>query len=76
VLRVAVALALMLGLYVGAYCAMVEPTRSLLRKPHPVYVIRLGAENFRYRRYSKAAALFAPIHWLERRIRPHVWERE
>lgn len=59
-LSVAVAL-VALGLYVGAYYAIVTPVRMPGRTE----------TNFT----DLAGSLFAPIHWLDRHIRPHVWKR-
>jgi hypothetical protein len=78
VLPVAVTLAVLLGLYVGAYYAMVRPLG-----PVPFYSI--GDPNDP-RWYNETAPgivhgphlgwmrFFSPIHWLDRRLRPHVWE--
>ena len=72
VLPVAVTLTLRLGLYVGAYYATVRP-----RMVHtmfgnlliPCHVLRPGGmwDLWSYR-------IFSPIHWLDRRIRPHIWD--
>jgi hypothetical protein len=61
------------ALYVVAYYAMVEPVRRVIGPPRPVYVMRWGRSELRQRGYSRAAALFAPMHWLDRRLRPQVW---
>ena len=75
VLPVAVTLAVLLGLYVGAYYAMVEPI------PAQKYVLSKGAYSAvptflaTYSRWDDwLTPLFSPAHWLDRRIRPHVWE--
>ena len=71
VLPVAVTLAVLLGLYVGAYYMTVEPLlleRTSLGTTNPVVAVA------NYRRFPALGTLFSPIHWLDRRIRPHVWE--
>ena len=78
VLPVAVTLAVLLGLYVGAYYTMVRPDDSY---PRPQ-----GAKPFALPYYAAPGTMvtnrnypgdwnrfFSPIHWLDRRIRPHVW---
>jgi hypothetical protein len=65
-----IALTALLSLYVGAYFWLVLPLRfgSLHTGPiAPAYRIPLASQGI-------AGALFAPIHALDRRIRPHVWE--
>jgi hypothetical protein len=78
----------LLGLYVGAYYWMVERTFKLdwpaatttyFAEYPPVaeywtesYEIN-SASDVSFRRWSR---FFAPIHSLDRRIRPHVWEPE
>jgi hypothetical protein len=81
VLPVAVTLAVLLALYVGAYYAMVRPfwsfdgtgrlmseaDYSLWGRNGPAVRLWVPQPSFRSR-------VFAPINWLDRHIRPHVWE--
>jgi hypothetical protein len=74
VLPGAVALTVLLGLYVGAYYAMVEPTatyaKGVLFPPNIIPVYRVKANWY----LDEAGWVFAPIHWLDRRLRPEIWE--
>lgn len=74
-------LVLLIGGYVGAYYGMAYPSgsRSMPRlesgiRPQvglPIYL--LGREH--YPRLDRGTVpFFAPIHWLDRRIRPHFWD--
>ena len=73
---IAVTLAVLLGLYVGAYYWMVFP------HPFPPTGVRClyyeGTDKARggpvYATNPNWDRFFFPIHWLDRRIRPHVWE--
>jgi hypothetical protein len=57
----AAVLMLLLGGYVGLYLFSVDAVRRPPAVPgHGVMIV--------------PAKIFAPIHWLDRRIRPHVWE--
>jgi hypothetical protein len=83
----ALALTLLLGAYVGAYFALVSP--KLVRPTSTIilagrtYQIRTHSITFKvpvdigpeYGSFlgEQAAWLFAPIHALDRRLRPHVW---
>jgi hypothetical protein len=63
ILPVAVILAVLLGLYVG-------DDRLVFR---PFYVAPWDSEwSFEFN--DRATLFFTPIHSLDRRIRPHVWE--
>lgn len=66
VLPIAVTLAVLLGVYVGAYYAMVEPLR-----------VRGGAVWPTYRGEFQGpwSSFFGLAHVLDCRLRPHVWER-
>jgi hypothetical protein len=67
-LPVAVTLAVLLGSYVGAYCWMAEPFPPSAF-PGERYTANVAGYPLKW-----MGTLFAPIHWLDRRIRPHVWE--
>ena len=80
VLPVAVTLTVLLGLYVGAYYAMVSPIEYVPSHLHAVYWPRKQTDDGRYEPNLHSeiddwfARLFTPLNWLDRRIRPHVWE--
>lgn len=67
-------LAVLIGGYVGAYCATVNVGALDGGEFWPVYYTRdeartgIPTDGFDY------LTFFAPIHWLDRRIRPQVWE--
>lgn len=65
-IAVVVAVLLLCG-YVGSYYAMVRIAANPSGNPF-VYVAeyRLGG--------NEVAALYYPIHWLDRKLRPGVWE--
>jgi hypothetical protein len=68
IMPAAVTLTVLVGLYVGAYYGLVE--RNSYRggwAPH--FAISQGDQY-----PSVWSQFFAPIHWLDRRLRPHVWE--
>lgn len=69
---VAVVVCLLLGLYVGAYCWSMEAT-VLGRASAPYYDLPMPPQQ-RHLWHPAYEIVFAPIHWLDRRIRPHVWE--
>jgi hypothetical protein len=70
----AVVVLMVLGIYVGAYYAAVRPyvPRPGIRTSvvFPVYDFPIGPK----RPDQWLGMAFAPFHWLDRRIRPHVWE--
>ncbi len=87
-----VILTLMMTFYVGAYCLTVEPVDSFEfvfrtlgfaglpsadpNRRIPWYSAR-AFSRFEARRVNNALSrFFAPIHWLDRRIRPQVWMPE
>lgn len=53
------AVLLLIGGYVGVYYAVVQIS--------PGYFVQRKEWRFGHR-------FFAPIHWLDRRMRPHVWQ--
>lgn len=67
-------LAVLIGGYVAAYYATVE--RALLTENYsdrikeicPIY------PSLNRRLVNPRTRFFTPIHWLDRRLRPHVWE--
>jgi hypothetical protein len=61
-------------LYVGAYYATARPTLTTpTGKIAPWYHIASSPnENWKY--FELANQVFAPMVWIDRRIRPHVWE--
>jgi hypothetical protein len=77
VLPVAVTLAALLGLYVGGYYAMVwrwgrMPRYSLGPPRYPGLEDKIEPERVS-RSQRRRQRFFAPIHWLDRRIRPDAW---
>jgi hypothetical protein len=74
ILPTTVAVILLLASYVGAYYVMVHPETYDPGLPrYPFYATRL--EGRRLTRYMETSRpFFAPVHWLDRRLRPHVWE--
>jgi hypothetical protein len=66
---------ILLWLYVGAYYVMVEPAENRARRRIvPVYPVGYNAELWEPRYGSLHRWFFAPIHWVDRRLRPHFWE--
>lgn len=64
----------MLGLYVGAYYATVKPMfrpSTFPTTPDPDYFYWHSKNEV-----SGGEAFFAPIHWLDRHLRPGIWKRE
>ncbi|HVW00877.1 MAG TPA: hypothetical protein VHB77_11075 [Planctomycetaceae bacterium] len=64
---------LLLGAYAGAYFALVKPARVMVMRTWP------SAEVFVIPRYPRSVwgdgvAFFAPIHRLDRQLRPDVWD--
>ncbi|HEY3967085.1 MAG TPA: hypothetical protein VGM05_21170 [Planctomycetaceae bacterium] len=70
--------------YVAAYSIMVSPAvvfHSGLGEPPPLipkyHLIGNWLEDRRWPRDGGACRpFFAPIHWIDRRVRRHVWEPE
>lgn len=86
---IALCFLVLLAGYVGAYYKTVDNAVVIQAGPHDgVYFSQFYhmADSNRVRRvtprtarysvhsFSIPAALFAPIHWVDRRIRPAVWE--
>lgn len=63
----------MLGAYVGAYYATVRPL-TVLGNVFAEYKFPAFLKPYEPNRYNTLHDGFAPIHWLDRRIRPHHWE--
>jgi hypothetical protein len=81
VLPIAVTLAALLGLYVGTYYAMSHPRST--GWPRGTFLVEPFYGTREYGQVPLPAEMewhlrlfpfFAPIHWLDRRIRPHVWD--
>ena len=82
---VAVALGLPLSAYVGAYAWLATPGIALFNDAHhlrkPVLVdlpVDYGGRSTRIRRAvarreAEIEYVFAPIHWIDRRLRPEMW---
>lgn len=72
-----VVLAVLFGGYVGAYYVTVEPyvhsrvAGTVIRLP--TYSIPGSSERWQWSVDTLLDVVFAPMHWLDRRIRPHVW---
>ena len=70
-------LIILLGLYVGAYLAMVESYQISLIGPYgpfpasPVYCLRGEPLTDNYKGYAET--IFMPIHKLDRELRPETW---
>jgi hypothetical protein len=74
----AVLLFVLIGGYVGAYYALVEPipatkwfrlrVGTVGRPFGPRMLPWYGSAGF------AVNGPFTPIHWIDRRLRPHVWE--
>lgn len=79
-LPVVAGVALLLGVYVGAYysCvgqAMYPSEKPGLWDPVPFYAGRLPVKVCRKTEWSeRVAPLFAPTHWLDRQLRAGLWE--
>jgi hypothetical protein len=77
---VAVTLAVLLVMYVGAYYAMVSPVEYVPSQLDAVYWPRKQTDDGRHEPNLHSeiddwfTQLFAPMNWLDRRIRPHVWK--
>src|SRR5690349_3050581 len=78
-----VAALVLLGPYVGAYYATVKPDFVALSDPdfgrNAVYPLLYGTgwetDTSKFMTgQARWNRFFAPIHWLDRRIRPHAWE--
>lgn len=80
ILPVAVTLTVLLGLYVGGYYVMVRPRviagrwrdGDRLRGVIPQYTGKAMVHE--WIDYPWLGRFFSPIHWLDRRIRPHIRE--
>lgn len=63
----------MIGGYAGAYYGTVRPNGEV-----PEYPRLHGEPGERFtdwvRSWNFWHSFFTPMHWLDRRIRPHVWE--
>ena len=77
-LPVAVTLAVLLGLYVGAYYAIVEVLPEWSYVPgtpgEPWYSASWIPPGYRQVVDRCLTPAFAPIHALDRRLRPHIWD--
>ncbi|MCC7421742.1 MAG: hypothetical protein IT428_15785 [Planctomycetaceae bacterium] len=69
-------LLVLIGGYVGAYCWMIAPLGFGYGSVSPYYDFRMTTEPYIYLHAldSLVGRLFSPIHWLDRRVRPYVWE--
>jgi hypothetical protein len=74
-----IASALLLCAYVGAYYKMARPARVelpggvMLPGIHPIWGVE-AIDTFVWRQKT-VSAFFWPIHQLDRRLRPRVWNR-
>ncbi len=57
------------GIYVDAYYATVFPPRGVICGPGPWHSYRING----YRLPRQSYTFFAPIHWVDRKIRPQTW---
>jgi hypothetical protein len=79
ILPVAVAMLLLLAGYVGAYYWLLDVAFDSADHVTlvPIYYSIYFSERFEYDSWEwswRLTPFFAPIHWFDRRIRPHVWE--
>src|SRR5688572_30111424 len=87
ILPVAVAALLLLAGYVGAYYAMVDPVPMIIEVEGKTRWEYQYVTVFFYADYTQRLPMsmanrcgepldsfFTPIHWIDRRIRPHVWD--
>ena len=81
-LAVAAVIAILIAAYIGTYCAMVHAVSLRYSGGGPVFPVysrgnHLDAiQNYFARRPGDRDPLetvFAPVHWLDCRLRPHVW---
>jgi hypothetical protein len=70
---VPVAVVVLLAVYVAAYYAAATPFR-LVGRIVPVYSPPWDRADGLPKAPGGTHTFFAPIHWLDRRIRPGVWE--
>jgi hypothetical protein len=66
-----VVLALLMGAYVGAYYSTIEPI-PIANGNGVVIRVFTGYRHIGPLRFARI--FFFPIHAIDRRIRPHVWE--
>ena len=59
--------------YVGAYYATVIPYRLSSGKVFPMHRPPWAGEVLLPRTIDRFNVLFAPVHWVDRRLRPHLW---
>lgn len=74
-LPVVVTLAVIAGVYVGAYYWMVEPI-VLTGWVADLYSPGGRTPKHGYNPVSLWRTFFAPMNWLDRHIRPKVWEQK
>lgn len=67
------ALLVLLGGYVGAYYGTVAAVGAYVGPPVPVYQTGWNELDKKLVDVPKLVDVFAPIDWLDRHIRPHVW---
>lgn len=73
VLPVIVTLAVILGVYVGAYYALVKPAEAMFGIGTVEIPPDYAAIESLSIPWEWPARLFAPVHWVDVRLRPKVW---
>lgn len=73
VLPVVVTLAVLLCLYVGAYYGTVRPSPTTASAEIVEWYRIAWEPNYDWKYQAWASRVFAPIVWLDRPLRPHVW---
>lgn len=73
-LVILVATMLLIGAYVGAYFGTVMPL--WLEDPVTPFYTFPGQSFVSLRFHRIAERFFAPVHWIDRRLRPEIWESE
>lgn len=70
--RTIAALTLLIAAYVGAYFGTMTPTSvgTSFREPAHFVIVMDVEPQYRFQRLNP---VFAPVHWADRRLRPHLW---
>lgn len=73
VVRWIAGVALVLALYVGAYYATAGGVGDVGGEFSPAYIVPLVPESWDRALNDSLTVVFAPIHWIDRRLRPDAW---
>lgn len=70
----------LLAVYAGAYYGTVRPLGLPFVGTAPHYPLlhggTIGDPDFNITTLKRWHTVFTPIHWLDRRLRPHIWESD